>query len=512
MEAALSSSLGRTILGISIVTIGRARDNVLVVSDLTVSNHHAEVRPDGQGYSIIDLGSMNGTFVNGQRLAKDTPRSLHAGDAIRIGDFTFTYEEKYPTSWKETTNEAQALDETTGQRSPSPSDSDQSFDSVLPTRGRDDVEEERRPQAPSPPTVGSSAPQPIYPNALSQPPSHFTPTPAPLIPPPVPSVQVPPWQPGSIPAYGSPNAASAPHGVSKSSPPKRTQPRNLAQEHLQFTAFHPRIVLVETWNTLLVYTYIESALEAIRADAARYKDKLGPHPSKAEAWAARRLARGTRLTVVPNFQGVNFYPERIVFTWERDWHPAIFSFYAYRRWAGAVGSGEITILTGPLIIATLKVSLRFGEQTFQPQVWDSFNQEEVSVYPYRKIFASYCHDDTPIVLAIRKASEVIGDESLMDIANLRSGQNWNPSLLRLIDSSDIFQLFWSDRSANSFYVRQECEYALQHYKYDGFIRPVYWEKPMRPPPPELKHLQFAYYELPQKNSLFSRFSGIFRRE
>ena len=53
MEAALSSSLGRTILGTSRVTIGRARDNGLVVSDPTVSSHHAEIHPDGQGYNIV---------------------------------------------------------------------------------------------------------------------------------------------------------------------------------------------------------------------------------------------------------------------------------------------------------------------------------------------------------------------------------------------------------------------------------------------------------------------------
>ena len=94
MEAALSSSLGRTILGTSRVTIGRARDNGLVVSDPTVSSHHAEIHPDGQGYNIVDLGSTNGTFVNGQRIAKNIPLLLHAGDAIRAGDFTFTYEKE----------------------------------------------------------------------------------------------------------------------------------------------------------------------------------------------------------------------------------------------------------------------------------------------------------------------------------------------------------------------------------------------------------------------------------
>ena len=121
MEATLSSSLGQTNLGTSIITIGRARDNGLVVSDPTVSSHHAEIRQDVQGYSIIDLGSMNGTFVNGQRLTKNTPRTLNSGDTIRIGNFTFTYEAEYPTSWGETTNvPTPGIDETTGKWSPSP--------------------------------------------------------------------------------------------------------------------------------------------------------------------------------------------------------------------------------------------------------------------------------------------------------------------------------------------------------------------------------------------------------
>jgi hypothetical protein len=198
----------------------------------------------------------------------------------------------------------------------------------------------------------------------------------------------------------------------------------------------------------------------------------------------------------------------------KDWHRAIFSFNVDKRWAGVVGSGEIIVFAGPLIIASLKISLRFGEQSFQ----DNRNQEEVSAFRYRKIFTSYSHIDMPIVFAIRKAYEAIGDDSFLDIENLRSGQNWNAALLRMIDNSDIFQLFWSDNSAQSQYVYQECQYALQHYKYDGFIRPVYWEKPMRPPPVELSHLHFAYYELSQiamtnkKNSRFSRFFGIFSRE
>lgn len=73
-------------------TIGRAPDNQLVVNDVRVSSHHAEIRPEGQGYGIIDLGSSNGTFVNEQKLTPQVPRVLASNDQIRVGDTTFMFE------------------------------------------------------------------------------------------------------------------------------------------------------------------------------------------------------------------------------------------------------------------------------------------------------------------------------------------------------------------------------------------------------------------------------------
>ncbi len=92
MEAALNGPMGRTILEPAVLTIGSSPDNQLVLHDANVAEYQAEIRPEGQGFSITDLGSGSGTFVNGQRLAWDMSRKLNPGDTITIGDTTFTYE------------------------------------------------------------------------------------------------------------------------------------------------------------------------------------------------------------------------------------------------------------------------------------------------------------------------------------------------------------------------------------------------------------------------------------
>jgi ABC-type multidrug transport system ATPase subunit len=67
--------------------IGRAPDNDLVVDDLIVSRYHAELRstPDGR-YEITDLGSPNGTYVNGRRVSAQL---LSDGDTVGVGRSTF---------------------------------------------------------------------------------------------------------------------------------------------------------------------------------------------------------------------------------------------------------------------------------------------------------------------------------------------------------------------------------------------------------------------------------------
>ncbi|HET8910343.1 MAG TPA: FHA domain-containing protein [Ktedonobacteraceae bacterium] len=92
MEAALNGPTGRIVLQDPVLSIGRVPGNQLVVTDAKASSHHAEIRQEGQAYTITDLKSTNGTFVNEQALQPQTPRPLQAGDVIRIGDTRYTFE------------------------------------------------------------------------------------------------------------------------------------------------------------------------------------------------------------------------------------------------------------------------------------------------------------------------------------------------------------------------------------------------------------------------------------
>jgi pSer/pThr/pTyr-binding forkhead associated (FHA) protein len=92
MQASLNGPGGqRTDLPFDVLTIGRAPDNRMVLQDAQASSHHAEIRPDAQGYLLVDLNSRNGTFVNDQQLMAQTPRLLISGDVVRIGETRLTY-------------------------------------------------------------------------------------------------------------------------------------------------------------------------------------------------------------------------------------------------------------------------------------------------------------------------------------------------------------------------------------------------------------------------------------
>ncbi len=73
-------------LGNDATTLGRSTENSFALDDITVSRRHATVRIDARGgVSVIDDGSTNGTFLNGNRLGAHRPVVLQDGDRIQLG-------------------------------------------------------------------------------------------------------------------------------------------------------------------------------------------------------------------------------------------------------------------------------------------------------------------------------------------------------------------------------------------------------------------------------------------
>lgn len=69
-------------------TIGRHPDSHIFLDDVTVSRRHAEVERSGEELSVVDLGSLNGTYVNGERVES---RTLTTGDEVQVGRFKLMF-------------------------------------------------------------------------------------------------------------------------------------------------------------------------------------------------------------------------------------------------------------------------------------------------------------------------------------------------------------------------------------------------------------------------------------
>lgn len=89
----LVSALGKTYLSqTQATTIGRQEGAVLHIQHASVSRRHAEISYANKQYVLRDLGSSNGTALNGQRLQPSSLTLLKAGDRVSLGDVIFTFQ------------------------------------------------------------------------------------------------------------------------------------------------------------------------------------------------------------------------------------------------------------------------------------------------------------------------------------------------------------------------------------------------------------------------------------
>ena len=78
----------RFLLDADLVTAGRHPDSDVFLDDVTVSRRHAEFRRSGDGFVVRDVGSLNGTYVNRDRVDEVT---LTNGDEVQVGKYRLIY-------------------------------------------------------------------------------------------------------------------------------------------------------------------------------------------------------------------------------------------------------------------------------------------------------------------------------------------------------------------------------------------------------------------------------------
>lgn len=88
------------------LTVGRKAGNTLVYPDPYLSGKHAEIGTDATGSYLTDVGSSNGTFVNGQRLTPNERQLLLDGDEIQLGQTRYRFETVTPVAPAESLSDA----------------------------------------------------------------------------------------------------------------------------------------------------------------------------------------------------------------------------------------------------------------------------------------------------------------------------------------------------------------------------------------------------------------------
>lgn len=339
----------------------------------------------------------------------------------------------------------------------------------------------------------------------------FITTPAPAAQPPQPQPPAP--KPGS--AADRPRAPEPQFG-GKITP----APIGRGSADVHFSAYYPPRISVAERYALIVYAHLAELLSTIEADAQKFAQELGGSvPPRTSAQQSARLATNTPITVTPECSGLTFDPPSLTKTWDGSWTRFNFDLKSKAEAQGKTLIGRLAICVALIEIAHIDFSIEV--EAAQPAIAVGTNSLAAAKLAnsttklYQKIFVSYSRRDREIVDSYRVAQTALGNDVFVDTESIRSGQNWQAALATAIDNADIFQLFWSTNSAASSNVRDEWDYAL-HYRCPqtqcaDFLRPVYWQNPLTPPPAELNHLNFKYVpvQVSDSNGFWQRLRKLF---
>jgi len=261
-------------------------------------------------------------------------------------------------------------------------------------------------------------------------------------------------------------------------------------EPVQFSAYALREMIPNSWQPLRAYVFKQSASAAVSADAKQeLGDKFNDY-RPVERPSTTTIAEGALITATPTLDGFQFNPPTAQAAFYDAFERFDFKLRATTAPLDQASNGRITFSVEGVIVADVPLSIYVSETI---PAHTTVETVPTTSPIYQKIFCSYSRQDIQLVEHIETAYKALGMDFLRDLETLKSGQDWAAMLPQLIEKADIFQLFWSQAASESAAVRKEWTFALSlHREASAFIRPVYWQMPMPPVPPELGAINFAY--------------------
>ena len=264
------------------------------------------------------------------------------------------------------------------------------------------------------------------------------------------------------------------------------------RDAVNFSVTAPRVIVPRCSFVLDVWAHFGSLREEV---AQRARDAQGGRDISFRSKGPVLVERGATLHVqlsIPDF-GIEKLEDTI--HWNGDVGNCTFPVTTPGDASRSSHIGTVSFFISGLHIAKLNFGLEVGAH--EEDVAELTSSEE----RIKTAFASYAHDDRNKVLGrIQGMLKFVPDlDVFLDVASLRSGENWERRLEDEISLREVFYLFWSRAASQSTWVEKEWRIALAK-KGIEFIDPIPLEAPdLTPPPAELASLHFNDWTLAFEN-------------
>lgn len=269
----------------------------------------------------------------------------------------------------------------------------------------------------------------------------------------------------------------------------RKEPSQQARrvERPALTVAYPEAVVPDVWAQMEMFLYLREYQDFVDREIQKLQQVQGSVYENVKTYLSNTIHEGTKICISVSSEDFDVNPDEISI----KWFEAHFRFPFRIRLRRRLGSEDAAIIN----IQVSANDLPLGELIVSPGVTVGSVTPKVNAAHmqwYSEVFASYAHQDIAVVQHLRQQYEALGITLFVDEYGLRGGINWKPALLQQIRQSDIFQLFWSSDASKSQWVEWEWQNALELLPIKGaaFIRPVFWQSPMPPPPKDLSALHF----------------------